>query len=212
MVGVINPNSSVSPSVQKDLAKRSDYMLEPGEDFPAEASASLSSISASATPTAGTSSTATSTPTPTPVATHSGLSSGAIAGIAIGGAAVFILGAALFFWVARSCSNRNARAYDARQSTQTMSVAPSVSTPPEMISSGGVLYVPVAKAQADVRHNAVGVSEASCYGTVNSPEMNDYDKSMGINPVGPMTTGGSPSFKDASVDENGRVHRSQVDR
>ncbi|KAF2221363.1 hypothetical protein BDZ85DRAFT_169882, partial [Elsinoe ampelina] len=86
MVGAINPNSSAQVSEQQNLARAANYMLQPGEPFPAEASSSMSSL-ATSTPTAPpvVSSTPTSSPTPTPAPTSSpALFKGAIAGIAIG--------------------------------------------------------------------------------------------------------------------------------
>ncbi|RMZ67089.1 extracellular serine-rich [Pyrenophora seminiperda CCB06] len=96
MVGVINPNSTQTLAAQVQAAAKADFQIAPGQPIPAEASSILSNPS-------------TSTPTSTS-APHSGgsgggshtLSTGAIAGIAVGGAAFIILCAALFFFVGRS--------------------------------------------------------------------------------------------------------------
>ncbi|OAP58447.1 hypothetical protein AYL99_07537 [Fonsecaea erecta] len=112
MVGVINPNASQSLQVQKQYAANSSFMLEPGESWPAEedpfATTSTSTSTATATyTTTFTTSTVSPTPTsatPTAVASESGhstLSTGAIAGIAIGGAAVVIAAAVLLFFCGR---------------------------------------------------------------------------------------------------------------
>lgn len=90
MVGVINPNSTQTLEKQLEYANDATYQLMPGEPFPSE----------------------TPVPTPTPGAGPpdedndsngggSGLSTGAIAGIAIGGAAVLILGAVVVYLCGR---------------------------------------------------------------------------------------------------------------
>ncbi|KAI9657149.1 MAG: hypothetical protein M1821_003315 [Bathelium mastoideum] len=113
MVGVINPNSSQVLATQKALAKSSDYMLEPGQPFPQEAASSISSIAATATATvtaAFTEGTQGSEPM-TMTNSHSGLSGGAIAGIVVGVLAVLLLAAALFFYLGRAKSLKQALAY-----------------------------------------------------------------------------------------------------
>lgn len=80
-------------------------MLNPGEPFPPEGT--LSSLpTASTTSSTPASSSTTSAASATAVATtakaNSGLSKGAIAGIAVGGAAVLALAAALFFYIGRT--------------------------------------------------------------------------------------------------------------
>ncbi|KAG9236878.1 hypothetical protein BJ875DRAFT_493761 [Amylocarpus encephaloides] len=100
MVGVINPSAAQTLAVQKLFAANSSYAFSPGENFPAEVRASVSSSIAAATATAATSTPPTSTPTAAAVANH-GLSTGAIAGIAIGGAAVIVLAGALIYLCGR---------------------------------------------------------------------------------------------------------------
>ncbi|OQV11044.1 hypothetical protein CLAIMM_14949, partial [Cladophialophora immunda] len=118
MVGVINPNATQSIQVQKQYAANSSFMLEPGESWPPEedpfATTSTSTSTATATYTT-TFTTSTLSPTPTattatPVASessHSSLSSGAIAGIAIGGAAVVIAAAVLLFFCGRRSRSKD---------------------------------------------------------------------------------------------------------
>ncbi|KAH6853698.1 extracellular serine-rich protein [Chaetomium sp. MPI-CAGE-AT-0009] len=89
MIGVVNPNSTQTLARQLEYANDATYQLMPGEPFPSE------------------------TPVPTPIpggpppgsgsgdSGGSKLSGGAIAGIAIGGAAVLILGAALVYLCGR---------------------------------------------------------------------------------------------------------------
>ncbi|KAF2710145.1 hypothetical protein K504DRAFT_342636, partial [Pleomassaria siparia CBS 279.74] len=107
MVGVINPNATVSLATQKNLAGKSSYMLQPGEDFPPESPPSSLPSSAAVSPGISTStpsptSTAASSPSATaaPAAPH-GLSIPIIVGIAIAGVAALALAAALFFFIGR---------------------------------------------------------------------------------------------------------------
>ncbi|KAH0547942.1 hypothetical protein GP486_008317 [Trichoglossum hirsutum] len=78
-------------------------MLNPGEDFPPEGgpSSTTSSTAASSTSSASPSTAAAVTATSSPAPGHQGLSSGAIAGIAIGSCAVVLMAAALFFLLGR---------------------------------------------------------------------------------------------------------------
>ena len=110
MVGVINPNASTSLSLQKELAQNSTFMLQPGEPWPAESTPDpFSTGAAASTPTSTSSSSSSPTQTAASAtssaavaASHSsGLSGGAIAGIAIGAAAVAILAAALLYMCGR---------------------------------------------------------------------------------------------------------------
>jgi hypothetical protein len=93
MVGVINPNSSVSLQSQYEAAVTAPYQLAPGQPFPAEGGGS---------PTSAPSSSATASPN-----SSSHLSGGAIAGIVIGGIVVLLLAAALFYFVGRSKTYRD---------------------------------------------------------------------------------------------------------
>jgi hypothetical protein len=100
-------NASVSLQTQKQEARNSEYMLQPGQPFPDEGSNPFTSShqsSASATSTASetsaTSAAASSTSETAAHSGHHGLSTGAIAGIAVGSALVGLLVAALFFlWI-----------------------------------------------------------------------------------------------------------------
>lgn len=156
-------------------------MLEPGENFPAEASASIASLAATATgdPVSTTASaTPTTTPTPAPAAsTGHGLSSGAIAGIAIGGAAVLILAAALFYFIGRD--KRKPTDADPRQSIQVLGGAGGA--PTDMIQKDGVLYAPIAHTSTEYKH-----------GSMVLPPMYDSMKSptTSVHPAGfsPITT------------------------
>jgi hypothetical protein len=74
MVGVINPNGTQTLDSQIRAARAADFQIAPGQAIPNEVSATL------AAPSAGSSSTASA-----PTARLSKLSSGAIAGIVVGG-------------------------------------------------------------------------------------------------------------------------------
>ncbi|KAK5120465.1 hypothetical protein LTR85_006120 [Meristemomyces frigidus] len=113
MLGVINANVSGSLEAQKRLAGEANYMLEPGQAVPNAALTSLQALaatvtatvtaSATASPTSSTSAASAATPSAAAATQHhSVLSTGAIVGIAIGGAAVAILAAAVFFLLGRT--------------------------------------------------------------------------------------------------------------
>lgn len=93
MVGVINPNASVSIEIQEQNAANSSFMLLPGQNWPDEGdpaptstSTTTSSSTSTTTSTSATVGPATTTAAAEPVEHHheSALSGGAIAGIAIG--------------------------------------------------------------------------------------------------------------------------------
>ncbi|KAJ4297117.1 hypothetical protein N0V88_004035 [Collariella sp. IMI 366227] len=88
MVGVINPNATQSVAKQKDFA-RGARELAPGDQFPTES------------PIPGPTSTGNPDNNHDNNDDHHGLSKGAIAGIAIGAAAILILGAALLYLCGR---------------------------------------------------------------------------------------------------------------
>ncbi|KAF2468442.1 uncharacterized protein BDR25DRAFT_173938, partial [Lindgomyces ingoldianus] len=103
MVGVINPNASTSLEIQRQYAKNSSFMLQPGEQFPSEGgTSSISSItsytlaSSTSTPTPSNSYSTAATSTIAAIAVSSSrlaLAPGAIAGIAIAGLAIVVLAA-----------------------------------------------------------------------------------------------------------------------
>jgi hypothetical protein len=87
MVGTINPNATTSISTQRQGARDSAYMLNPGEPFPAESPLPSNLPSSTSIPV---------------VAQKHDLSAGAIAGIVIAAISVILLAAALFFFWGRS--------------------------------------------------------------------------------------------------------------
>ncbi|KAJ5305852.1 hypothetical protein N7508_004867 [Penicillium antarcticum] len=91
MVGVINPNSSETFKSQYKKALHYPYMLVPGQSMPAEGEGT----------TTDTTSSATASATSSPSDKH-GLSTGAIAGIAVAGVAFLAILVALFFVLGRN--------------------------------------------------------------------------------------------------------------
>ncbi|POS81066.1 hypothetical protein DHEL01_v200533 [Diaporthe helianthi] len=112
MIGVINPNDTETLEVQTAYTKNTTLQLVPGESFPSETAAGSPGV----TPTSSSSSGSGSHP-------HSSapLSAGAIAGIAIGGAVVLLIAAALLYL----CGRRGGldKAYN-RQSRHTIAPPP----------------------------------------------------------------------------------------
>jgi hypothetical protein len=138
MVGVINANASTPISNQIGLAREADFMLLPGEKWPTEAQqASMASLAATAT-------TATFTVTETPdeageyypssSADHgdgsynhsdehsSGLSTGAVAGIAVGSAVVALAAVGLLLLMLRT--RKLKKRLDAQQAAQNQQGPP----------------------------------------------------------------------------------------
>jgi hypothetical protein len=97
MIGVINPNSTHTLAKQIEYAKNTTFQLAPGEPWPSE----------TPRPTAGPTDSIpgpSSSPDAAPAdsgSSSNNLSAGAIAGIAIGGAAVLILAGALLYLCGR---------------------------------------------------------------------------------------------------------------
>ena len=112
MVGVINPNATTSLVTQRQLARSSTFMLQPGEPWPSEGPADPFTTTATTGATTVTTSTATSQPNYTESAGEAKksytLSTGAITGIAIGGVAMVLMAAALLYFCGqRSRKNKH---------------------------------------------------------------------------------------------------------
>lgn len=124
MVGVINPNASTSLEHQRQLAENSTFMLQPGENWPGEgsATAATSSTTGSATPTATNA--ASSTTAAAASSKHSGLGPGAIAGIAIGGAAVLLAAAVAVYFCGRYSRKQNQQPVPLAPAQQVMPFSP----------------------------------------------------------------------------------------
>jgi hypothetical protein len=105
MIGVVNPNTTETLDLQEQYAINATTQLAPGDPFPSE------TLNPTNTPSAtGTGAAAGGTDN------HDhGLSTGAIAGVAIGGAAVLILAGALVFL----CGRRGGLDMAYRRSTPT---------------------------------------------------------------------------------------------
>ncbi|KAF2811662.1 uncharacterized protein BDZ99DRAFT_569648 [Mytilinidion resinicola] len=105
MLGVINSNKTMTLDHQRQLALEPDTVqLSPGDPIPAEASATIVHSTPTAAPTS-----ATSAPAPLQTAEpsdhhHSGLSGGAIAGIAVAAVAAILICGLLFFYMGRTKS------------------------------------------------------------------------------------------------------------
>ena len=145
MMGVINPNASESLQVQRDSVTNSSIMLQPGQAWPAEGSSTILP-----TTTVTSAPTSASTPYSQPAATtsaaatasshKSSLSTGAIAGIAIGGAAVLIAAGVLIWWCGRQSRRK-----------QIQPDAPPTYAPPQI--SGYPPMSPTAKHMSGVSTN-----------------------------------------------------------
>ena len=91
MVGAINANETQTLQAQIESAKKADFQLQVGDPVPKEATSTILNGP-------------TSAPSTAPASSSDGvhLSTGAIAGIVVGGVAFLIICAALFFFVGRS--------------------------------------------------------------------------------------------------------------
>ena len=103
MIGVINPNKTFTLAAQKEYVENATIVLQPGmylgsEASPSSSSSTTSSTTAPTSPAVVSSSSSTETDKPS----HVSLSTGAIAGIAVGGAVIVVLVGALFWYMSRS--------------------------------------------------------------------------------------------------------------
>lgn len=99
MVGAVNPSKDQDIEQQHQKAKNSAYMLNPGEPFPPEGTTGSGNITGSTGAGNGG-----GTVADTNARGNYGLSKGAIAGIVVGGIAVVVLAASLFFFWGRTKS------------------------------------------------------------------------------------------------------------
>lgn len=100
MVGVINPDSSVSLAKQKQLASESAYMLAPGQPFPSESGIPDGDVE----PQISTSTSVSPPALSTTGSRNNKLSSGAIAGITIACIFSLLIISLLFFLLGRQKS------------------------------------------------------------------------------------------------------------
>jgi hypothetical protein len=122
MVGAINPNASTSIGYQRQRARDSAYMLNPGESFPPESPIS------SATPGPGfTPSSYASASKPSTGKKNHNVSAGAIAGIVGATLGVILLGALVFLMCRH---NRNLKQNCRRGTEQAASPIPAWQSPP----------------------------------------------------------------------------------
>jgi hypothetical protein len=151
-----NQNATQSLTEQKAMAGEASYMLQPGEDFPAEGETPggvSSRVSASAYPTATSSSAAAA------ATTHhkSSFPPGAIAGVVVGAVAIIALAAALFYFVGR---HRHVKAAEAAagivnsEKGQSGGASPAAALPGQpVLGPGGMVYVPAQQHGYDQGYN-----------------------------------------------------------
>lgn len=104
MVGVVNPTSDKTLEIQKAWAANSSLQLVPGDPWPSEVAKPTSTPTGASTPSetnGGSSGQSGGSTDSKQDSGGSGLGAGAIAGIAIGGAAVLVIGAALIYLCGR---------------------------------------------------------------------------------------------------------------
>jgi hypothetical protein len=99
MIGVVNPNATETYDAQLAFAQNVTYQLGPGDPFPSETPLPKTTTTAPA----GSSSTSSSSSSSSSASSNrsGGLSTGTIAGIAIGAAALLVLTAALIYLCGR---------------------------------------------------------------------------------------------------------------
>lgn len=135
MLGVINPTSEDNLTAQIEMAKRGRYVLYPGQTLPNDAKTSVSALAASVL--------AESDDANPKDDKSSGLSTGAIVGIAIGGvAALLIVGALVFYF------GRNRGQLKALQETVNRAQAPPATHAAPEMTVDGVTYVPATDPRA----------------------------------------------------------------
>ncbi|KAK4129546.1 hypothetical protein N657DRAFT_82930 [Parathielavia appendiculata] len=189
MIGVINPNSTQSFSAQMAYAQNVTYQLAPGEPFPSE----------------------TPIPTPTPSSGSSsnsgsgvdeqededdggsgGLSTGAIAGIAVGGAAVLVIAAALIYLCGRRGGFEKAYRKSGLPGSRVSALAPRAGSPhmveANYANAGGLGVVPKSPGQATLS-SAFGGQDS---GTLRSSSL--YYAGTTPSPGPGMSPGGMPAY------------------
>ena len=119
MVGVINPNATTFLQHQKDLAAQSSILLLPGQPWPDESEDPFNTTTS--TPSAKATSSAASSVAPAATSSsdegHSTVSTGIIAVIAIGAAAVALAAAFALYLCGRQSRNRGAKHFEDRPGT-----------------------------------------------------------------------------------------------
>jgi hypothetical protein len=113
MVGVINPNISMSIDHQKQRARDSAYMLNPGESFPPESPVSSVIPGPTSTPSPYTAPSKASTGKK-----NHDISAGVITGIVVATVGVILLGAVVFLLC---CRNRTLKENFRRNTEQVSS-------------------------------------------------------------------------------------------
>lgn len=190
MVGVINPNASTSLEHQRQLAEQSTFMLLPGQDWPNEGSipSGVATTSRSASPTA-TSAPATLTPTPAP-SSH-GLGGGAIAGIAIGGAAVLIAAGVAIWFCGRQSRRTTQPAAPAQEAAYPSMAGTMYAKPGHMSVVSGYTVPPGYEGQYGMRSPTMGTMTT---GTPVDPMLGQQPYMMNSGSASPNLQPAAPAY------------------
>jgi hypothetical protein len=140
MVGAINPNASTSIGYQRQRARDSAYMLNPGESFPPESPISSATPGPSSTP----SSYAPASKPSTGKKNHN-VSAGAIAGIVVATIGVIFLGALVFLMRHHNRALKQNHRHSTEQAsdpTPAWQPRPPFSSPQPPLSSWAPLFSP----------------------------------------------------------------------
>ena len=183
------------------MAKAADYMVDSGQPFPQEAESSISSMAATATATVTSVASEPSDTGPPPLtetSTHSGLSGGAIAGIVVGSVAVLLLAAALFFYVGRTKSLKQALAYKSNTEAARSSLPPPPPTKDMIYSPDHPFGATTPYHPDNVSHNrhtpSYDVPPYSVTPKTPEPTAEELDSAMGSPRMSPRSFGPGPRY------------------
>ncbi|ERF73383.1 hypothetical protein EPUS_07217 [Endocarpon pusillum Z07020] len=200
MVGVINPNATTSLEVHREAAEESSFMLQPGQNFPDESvppdATGTSSSSSSASPTASPTAAPASTTTAAAAAAtpHSGLSPGAIAGIAIGAAAVLLMAAVLVYLCGRNRALSDIirpKHYSTQSADFDSNGVQYVQTVPKHMS-GMTMVSARPENTRYMQHSAALPGYVGPHDGVHSPPRTNYAPSDALSPASPVIRSASP--------------------
>ena len=176
MIGVVNPNANETLDLQLQYLSNATLMLVPGENFPTEgASSTLATATATSTSAAATS---TSSSSPSGGASNSpSLNAGQIAGVAIGGAALLLLAAALIYL----CGRRGGLDKAYRRSGQMY-------PPPQMVEAHYGNPKSPAQGTSSTNHYSLPPDQETYGSRTQSPRQNLYAAQTSP-PLSPHHTG-----------------------
>lgn len=171
MVGVINPSANETYEEQYEYAENATYQMTPGEAFPSETAGSTASA---ATATSGASSSSGSSSDD-----HKSLSAGAIAGIAIGAAALIVLAAALvYLFGRRSGKNRATGGPDPYAEPRWAGPNGPKSPGQETFTTAGYSTAPSADPSQMQKYGGMAHGAGYPASTVTPPPMSEYSQSL----------------------------------